>query len=220
MTRAPSFVRGGVAVALFTALSFTLPNQAIAADDGLGGLFQRLFQPSQPVAMQPAPAADAAAWPTQRQMNVRRAARALNTRPRPNMRYAALPKAEPLKIRVSDRQTPLDLSAGPAAAFMKDETLRPGDIVVLKEGVKVFTGNPDKRHAARDFEGVGRSAFVDRHTRALLSAMVMPVGAIPADEARRMAAKARKVLPTSVAPVQAETASMRVIMPWTVAASN
>jgi hypothetical protein len=216
MTRARPFVRSGVAAALF--LLPVLPSTALAADDGLGGLFQRLFQPSQPVAMQPAPAPEAVAQPTRR-ADVRRAARALNARPR-TIRYAALPKAEPLKIRVTDRQTPIDMSAGAAAAFMKDPTLRPGDIVVLKDGVKVFTGEPDKHHAARDFESIGRSAFVDRHTRSLLSAMVMPVGAMPAAEARRIAARARNIPLITTMPVPVETASMRIIAPWTVAASK
>ncbi len=217
MTRARSFVRGAAAATLLTTVSLGLTSPAAAAEDGLGGLFQRLFQPSPPAAVQPIPASDASAA---RPIDVRRAVRALHTRPRPTMRYAALPKAEPLKLHVSDRQVPLDMSAGPAAAFMKDPTLRAGDIVVLKDGVKVFTGAPDKRHAAQDFESIGRSAFVDRHTRTLLSAMVMPVGAVPASEARRMAAHARKVLPATVAPVQGETVSMRVISPWIVATSN
>lgn len=217
MTRARPFVRGAAAATLLASLCLALPRPAFAADDGLGGLFQRLFQPSPPAAVQPVPAPDTMGA---RQTDVRRAARALNRRPRPMARYAALPKAEPLKLHVGDRQVPLDMSAGAAAAFMKDPTLRPGDIVVLKDGVKVFTGDPDKRHAARDFESIGRSAFIDRHTRTLLSAMVMPAGAIPAAEAWRMTVQARKVLPTAVAPVQAETASMRIISPWIVATSN
>jgi len=216
MTRARPFVHGGIAATLFVLP--ILPSSASANEDGLGGLLQRLFQPSQPVAMQPAPAPDTLTPPARR-MDVHRAARALNTRPR-TIRYAALPKAEPLKIRVTDRQTPLDMSDGAAAAFLKDPTLRPGDIVVLNDGVKVFTGNPDKPHAARDFESIGRSAFIDRHTRTLLSAMVMPVGAIPAAEAQRMAARARKVSLIATMPVPVETASMRIIAPWTVAASK
>jgi hypothetical protein len=216
MTRARPFVHGGIAAALFVLP--VLPGTASANEDGLGGLLQRLFQPSQPVAMQPASTAETA-MPPGRRMDVRRAARALKTRPR-TIRYAALPKAEPLQIRVTDRQTPLDMSAGAAAAFLKDPTLRPGDIVVLNDGAKVFTGNPDRPHAARDFESIGRSAFIDRHTRSLLSAMVMPVGAIPAAEARRMAARARKVPLIATMPVPVETASMRIIAPWTVAASK
>lgn len=216
MTRARPFVHGGIAATFF--ILPVLPGTASANEDGLGGLLQRLFQPSQPAAMQPAPAPDTLAPPARR-MDVRRAARALNTRPR-TIRYAALPKAEPLKIRITDRQTPLDMSAGAAAAFLKDPTLRPGDIVVLSDGVKVFTGNPDKPHAARDFESIGRSAFIDRHTRTLLSAMVMPVGAVPAVEARRMAARAHKVPLIATMPVPVETASMRIIAPWTVAASK
>jgi hypothetical protein len=216
MIRARPFVHGGIAATLFVLP--VLPGTAWANDDGLGGLLQRLFQPNQPVAMQPAPAPEGLAAPMPR-MDVRRAARALNTRPR-TIRYAALPKAEPLKVRVTDRQTPLDMSAGAGAAFLKDPTLRPGDIVVLKEGVKVFTGTSDKHHTASDFEGIGRSAFIDRHTRNLLSAMVLPVGAVPPAEARRIAARAGKVPLIATMPVPVTTTSMRIITPWTVAASK
>ncbi|MGM9458289.1 hypothetical protein, partial [Lacticaseibacillus rhamnosus] len=68
-------------------------------------------------------------------------------------RYAALP----VKIHVSDRQKPLDMSNGPAAALLKDETLRPGDIVVFKSGAQVFAGRSGRQHTMSDFEPVRRS---------------------------------------------------------------
>ncbi|MCJ2013939.1 hypothetical protein [Methylobacterium sp. J-076] len=123
-------------------------------------------------------------------------------------RYAALP----VRIHVSERQTPLDMSAGPAAAFLKDETLRPGDIVVFKTGAQVFAGRTDRPHTMADFEPVRRSALLDGKTRKLLAAMTQPAGALPADEARRMVSRLRKTMP---APMEvAKSAEVRVISPW------
>ena len=143
-------------------------------------------------------------------------------RQRPRTRYAALPKSEPLKVRISDRQTPLDMSQGPAAALMKDETLRPGDIVILKSGPQVFTGSVEKRHSARDFEPAQSSRLVDTRTRQQLAAMVAPAGALPADEARRVMARLKRNAPRTLTPVSTEArnrsvdpAAMRVINVWT-----
>jgi len=192
----------------FGLMMLTLPASAQSAE---GSLFDLLFAPARPVQqVAPAPMQDPGFNYQQARRSIRKAARQ-----RPKIRYAALPKSEPLQIKVTDRQTPLDMKAGPAAAFMKDETLRPGDIVVLKEGAKVFVGRPDDRHTARDFESIGRSDFVDRRTRNQLAAMMLPVGAMPADQARKMMAQARKVMPTSVdQTVKPELTAMRVINPW------
>lgn len=127
-------------------------------------------------------------------------------------RYAALP----VKIHVSDRQKPLDMSNGAAAALLKDETLRPGDIVVFKTGAQVFSGRTGRQHVMSDFEPVKQSALVDRKTRQLLASMTQPAGVLPADEARRMVARMRKATPakTEVKAQVARSEEMRVINPW------
>ncbi|MCJ2037148.1 hypothetical protein [Methylobacterium sp. J-068] len=193
----------------FAFLMLGLPASAQSADRSL---FDLLFAPARPVQQaEPAPTMDQGGY-EQARRSIRRADR----RQRPKIRYAALPKAEPLQIKVTDRQTPLDMKAGPAAAFMKDETLRPGDIVVMKDGPKVFVGRPDDRHTARDFQSIGRSDFIDRRTRTQLTAMMLPVGAMPADQARKLMARSAKVMPIGPAqPVRVETTAMRVINPWT-----
>lgn len=123
-------------------------------------------------------------------------------------RYAALP----VRIHVSERQTPLDMSAGPAAALLRDDTLRPGDIVIFKTGAQVFAGKTGRPHTMDDFEPVRQSAMVDPKTRKLLAGMTQPSGALPASEARRMVARMRKTAP---APVEvAKSAEIRVISPW------
>jgi hypothetical protein len=123
-------------------------------------------------------------------------------------RYAALP----VKIRVSERQKSLDMSQGAAAAFLRDETLRPGDIVVFKTGAQVFAGSTGRQHSMGDFEPVKRSANIDKKTRKLLAAMTEPAGTLPADEARRMVSRLRKTGPAEA--VVARSAEMRIINPW------
>lgn len=130
-------------------------------------------------------------------------------------RYAALPVKIRIKEReISERQTPLDMKAGATAALLKDETLRPGDTVVLNSGARVFTGNPDKRHAIRDFEPVQNSRFVSRGTRKVLAGLFTPVGALPGQEARRMLARAKQPMPEVATPIPAQRTAMRIINPW------
>ena len=124
-------------------------------------------------------------------------------------RYAALP----VKIHVSERQQPLDMSQGAAAALMRDETLRPGDIVILKTGAHVFEGTTSAKHAMRDFEPVQRSTTIDRKTRQLLAGMTRPAGALAPGEARRLVARSQKVASTPDAPI-VHSAEIRVISPW------
>jgi hypothetical protein len=209
---------------------------AQANEDGLGGLFQRLFSPEpQTQAVQPVQSAPQAAFsqqrrlPTWRQYYGRRSAqRPEGTRLRPKIRYAALPKPqEPLKIRISDRkgssdakihitdrQVPLNMKDGAAAALLQDKTLRPGDIVVLQDGARVFTGSPDKPHSVKDFESIGRSDFIDRHTRTKLTAMLVPAGAVTLAEARKQLELSKMLPSVTSTPVQVQASAIRVIYPW------
>lgn len=180
-----------------------------AGQQGLGGLFEALFSPARPAAPQPQPAP---AYEIERPAALMRRE---TSRPRPKIRYAALPKSEPLQLHIGDRQTPISMASGPTAALLKDPTLRPGDIVVMKDGARVFTGTEDKTHTMRDFEPVSRSAMVDRKTKALVSMMIAPVGALPPDEVRKFMARLKKTAPSAATPLadQIQTVSMRVITP-------
>ena len=154
--------------------------------------------------------------PSQQPADGRQRKRVGAARHRLRTQYAALP----VRIHVGDRQkpagdrqTPIDMSQGAAAALLKDETLRPGDIVVLNTGARVFTGNPDTRHTMNDFDSVQRSPYVNKTTRKLLAGMLTPVGALPADEARRVVALMRKAVPPAT-PAVTQATAMRVINPW------
>jgi hypothetical protein len=130
-------------------------------------------------------------------------------------RYAALPVRIRVKeADVSPRQVSIDMKNGATAALLKDETLRPGDIVVLNSGARVFTGDPDKRHAIRDFEPIQSSRYVSKGTRKVLAGLFTPVGATPAQAARRMVAQSSKAAVPVATPIPAERTAMRVINPW------
>jgi len=204
------------AVLALTALGLMAGTAAHAQD---GGLFEALFgrpqaAPQQPVAQ---PQVQVPAYGYGYGDGYRRRSHRVE-RPRPRTRYTALNKAEPLKVKITDRQTPIDMSGGPAAALMRDETLRPGDIVILKSGPQVYTGGIEKRHTLRDFEPAQSSRLIGKQTRRQLAAMVTPVGALPADEARRVLARMKRAPRTPAAEPGQETAqisTMRVINAWT-----
>ncbi len=192
--------RAGSALAVLTAAGI-LGGTAVHVQAAELGFFEMLFgaRPA-PQAVQPQARPSRSAY---------RAPRLGSGRTRLRTRYAALP----VKIRVSDRQAPIDMKQGAVAALLSDETLRPGDIVVLHTGARVFTGDPDKRHTMSEFEPVQRSTYVSSATRKLLAGMMTPVGALPADEARRAVARLRKAVSVS-SPVSAQATAMRVINPW------
>jgi hypothetical protein len=81
-------------------------------------------------------------------------------------RYVALPKAE-AKPEKADTK-PLALAVSPLksldarTALLRDPTLRPGDIVIMPEGPRVFRGDPDTdKHRMADFQDVTRGGEQD-----------------------------------------------------------
>ncbi|MDV2986129.1 UNVERIFIED_CONTAM: hypothetical protein Q9R58_17575 [Methylobacteriaceae bacterium AG10] len=206
-----------------------------AQEGGFGGLFQQLFAPQQ-AAPAPAPAPAVPSYGGGSEVNERyrwRRHRGTTERSRPKVRYAALPKVALSKDEgdgISGKQ-PVDskaIAANPTAALLRDETLRPGDIVVMPNGPKVFKGREDRgrgakaaRHRLSDFEDVKNARTIDAKTRRKLLAMMLPHGAMPADEARKVLAKARRLAPQEdIEPLnrqaRAETgpAPARIISPW------
>ena len=203
-----------------------------AQEGGLGGLFQQLFAPRQ-AAPAPAPVVPAYGGGEVNERYRWRRHRSASERSRPKVRYAALPKAALPKDGgdgISGKQ-PVDskaIAANPTGALLRDETLRPGDIVVMPSGPKVFMGRHDRgrgakaaRHRMSDFDDVKQSRTVDAKTRRQLMAMMLPHGAMPADEARKVLAKARRLAPRDTiepldrqAQAELKPAPARIISPW------
>ncbi|GJE54675.1 MULTISPECIES: hypothetical protein [Methylobacterium] len=195
----------------------------VHAQDG-GSFFDMLFgaQPRQAAPVAPAYGGQGAYGDgyRRRARSDRRHAWKLKTR------YAALPRAEAVKgdpDKILGKQ-PVDQKAildNPTKALLEDKTLRPGDIVVMPGGPKVFTGGSEKRHRMSDFEDVKHSRMVDRKTRGQLLAMMVPLGAMPADQARKvMAVKLKLATQDEIEAAEAgsalkeATAGPRMIMPW------
>jgi len=204
-----------LAVVLVSGSALISTAAAVHAQDGnfLDQLFGVRRAPEVVAPVQPA----VQAGPTER-FNAYRAKRHARSLQRPRTRYVALP-ADPEAITGKQPVDSKAIAANPTAALLKDETLRPGDIVVLPSGPKVYTGDAGKKRRVSDFEDVRHSASVDTKTRALLLSMMVPVGALPADEARRTMAKLRKLRPApdaSPAIFEAHNAvtGNRVINPW------
>ncbi|MGH1572288.1 hypothetical protein ACRAWG_18385 [Methylobacterium sp. P31] len=191
-----------------------LAGTAFGAQAAEPGFLEMLFG-ARPAPQQAQPAQPPAPAFNDRSFGRRSTPRLGAARRRFQTRYAALPVKIHVKAQeASPRQTPIDMKGGATAALLKDETLRPGDIVVLNSGARVFTGNPDKRHALQDFEPVQKSAYVSKGTRKILAGLFTPVGASPANEARRMMARAAKATPPIATPIPTQQTAMRVINPW------
>lgn len=132
-------------------------------------------------------------------------------------RYVALPKAE---VKPAKEVKPLQLSVSPLksldarTALLRDPTLRPGDIVIMPEGPRVFHGTPDSdKHKMSDFQDVNRPGVVAAKTRKELLAMTAPIGALPADAARRLMAQYQKASAPAVSTPRVEAALARVVYP-------
>ncbi|MFF8802512.1 MULTISPECIES: hypothetical protein [unclassified Methylobacterium] len=216
-----------------SALIFSTAAGVQAQEGGFGGLFQQLFAPQQAVPAPVAPIQSYGGGEVNERYRWKRHRSGVE-RSRPKVRYAALPKAGALPkddgSGISGKQ-PVDskaIAANPTAALLRDETLRPGDIVVMPGGPKVFTGSEASgrgakraRHRMADFEDVKQARSIDAKTRRQLLAMMVPHGAMPADEARKVLAKARRLAPREdiealSRQARAETGPMptRVITPW------
>ncbi|AYO83271.1 hypothetical protein [Methylobacterium brachiatum] len=209
--------RTGSTLAVIAAAGL-LAGTVVRAQAAEVGFLEMLFGARPAPAPQQAPQAQAP-QPAQDRAVYRRATPRLGSaRHRLQTRYAALPVRirvkEVKELEVSPRQTAIDMKGGAAAALLKDETLLPGDIVVLNTGAKVFTGNPDKRHALRDFESVQTSRFVSKGTRKQLAGLFTPVGATPASEARRVVARGPQSTPPIATPIPPQQTAMRVINVW------
>jgi hypothetical protein len=201
-------------------------------DNALGGFFQQLFSapPSPAPQSSPPPAlqdptsragsgyAPRRAWRQFGRHHLSREVPERAARVRPKIRYVALPKPEKVravvaeKPKVADSKAAMLAKAGdPGLALLHDATLRKGDIVIMADGPKVFTGKAGEQHRAGEFEDASRSSTLDRKTRQLLAAMVRPVGAMPAEEARKYLAKLRiHPAPTSSS-AQTSASPVRVV---------
>lgn len=71
---------------------------------------------------------------------------------------------------------------GPMGRFLRDPSLRRGDIVVTTQGLMVFRGSAGARHSERDFVPVAKAgSLVNRRMRAELAKLdgAVRTGSVP-----------------------------------------
>ncbi len=176
------------------ALLFTAaPAQAVEQAGGLDSFLRQMLGGATQTEAAAPQAGATSGWfssAQRRRSYIRQRAR-LQANKNTRVKYASLPAPEEAKD--SKPKGPRDIVplqeraylANPAEALLRDPTLRKGDIVVLREGPKVFTGAAQAVHRVSDFEDAHRSKVLSIDLRKRLAAMTAPTGALPADEARK-----------------------------------
>jgi hypothetical protein len=122
------------------------------ADNGIGGFFQQIFGGGQHGSSDPLPQPD----------------------------YAE-PASPPLTVRMHKHRRPSGEALGRSARYTPEElknvtiytdrTLVPGDAVMTKQGLRIFTGEPASTHTAEDFVALSSASKVAKTVRKELTAI-------------------------------------------------
>lgn len=89
------------------------------------------------------------------------------------------------------------LGGDPMTALLKDETLRPGDIVMFPDGPRVFKGGRDAPHKISAFESPRNSRLISNTTRQTLASLKPLV--IPGRDAGQSVAEKASAVPSATA---------------------
>lgn len=77
---------------------------------------------------------------------------------------------EQLEIKKPIEPKPMGEIANPVPALLADSTLRPGDMVMFPDGLRVFTGKPGSSHKLSDFKPLAQAGkHLSRATRKLVA---------------------------------------------------
>jgi hypothetical protein len=94
---------------------------------------------------------------------------------RPRLKPVAVEQAE---IKKPVEPKPVGEIPNPVPALLADNTLRPGDMVMFPDGLRVFTGKPGGPHKLADFKPLAQAGkHLSRETRKLV-AHLLPAGNI------------------------------------------
>jgi hypothetical protein len=92
---------------------------------------------------------------------------------RPYQKARSRPKPvvlEQPEIRKPVEPKPIGEIANPVPALLADRTLRPGDMVMFPDGLRVFTGRPEGSHKLADFKPLAQAGkHLSRETRKLVA---------------------------------------------------
>jgi hypothetical protein len=74
------------------------------------------------------------------------------------------------EIKKPIQPKPLGEIANPVPTLLADSTLRPGDMVMFPDGLRVFTGKPGSSHKLADFKSLAQAGrHLSRATRKLVA---------------------------------------------------
>jgi hypothetical protein len=142
---------------LTVALSLPFAMSAVPAQaQGIFGLFRAFSQPTAPAPPQ----------------------QSFGYQPDPGFeqpRRKARPRSKPvvvekLEVKKPMEPKPLGEIANPVPALLADSTLRPGDMVMFPDGLRVFTGKPGGSHKLTDFKPLAQAGkHLSRATRKLVA---------------------------------------------------
>jgi hypothetical protein len=77
---------------------------------------------------------------------------------------------EQLEVKKPIEPKPMGEIANPIPALLADSTLRPGDMVMFPDGLRVFTGKPGGSHKLTDFKPLAQAGkHLSRATRKLVA---------------------------------------------------
>ena len=127
-----------------------------AQAQGIFGLFRAFSQPTPP-------AQPPQSFGYQPDPGVERPRRKARPRPKPVV-------VEQPEIKKPIEPKPLGELANPVPALLADSTLRPGDMVMFPDGLRVFTGKPGRSHKLTDFKPLAQAGkHLSRATRKLVA---------------------------------------------------
>ncbi|MGO4526004.1 hypothetical protein AB4097_14190 [Microvirga sp. 2MCAF35] len=87
----------------------------------------------------------------------------------------ARPRPKPVVLEQPEIKKPVEPKpvgeiANPVPALLADSTLRPGDMVMFPDGLRVFTGRPEGSHKLADFKPLAQAGkHLSRETRKLVA---------------------------------------------------
>ncbi|KFG69345.1 hypothetical protein [Microvirga sp. BSC39] len=141
---------------LTIALAFPFAISAVPAQaQGIFGLFGAFSQPTPP-----APPPQSVGYPPDPGFEQPR--QKARPRPRPVV-------VEQLEVKKPIEPKPMGEIANPVPALLADSTLRPGDMVMFPDGLRVFTGKPGASHKLTDFKPLAQAGkHLSRATRKLV----------------------------------------------------
>jgi hypothetical protein len=90
-------------------------------------------------------------------------------------RRKARPRPKPVAVEQPEIKKPIEPKAAgeianPVPALLADSTLRPGDMVMFPDGLRVFTGRPGGSHKLEDFKPLAQAGkHLSRATRKLVA---------------------------------------------------